>query len=145
MFRFTISFIRRSSGFVPGRMSLLSIVCWYWALTNSSGLILSRRSEWRNSALSFVFCAQGKPSLPRISGSRYQGYPPKISSAHSPESATFTCLRICLQNASKEKSTSAMPGRSLASVASSNTSSRFSGVRTVHWWSDPRYFCIIAM
>ena len=42
------------------------------------------------SARTDAFWDHGKPPNARTSGSRYHGYPPKISSAHSPESATFT-------------------------------------------------------
>ena len=78
-----------------------------------------------------LFWAQGKPSRARTSGSRYQGYPPKISSAHSPERATFTWDRTSPQNSSKDESTSAIPGRSLASVAGYRASASSCGCRTV--------------
>ena len=49
------------------------------------------------------------------------------------EMATFTFSRISLQNAKSEKSTSAIPGRSLAMVASSIPCSKSSGVNIVQW------------
>ena len=72
--------------------------------------------------LSEIAIDQGKVLLFKASSLKNQGYPAKISSEHSPDKHTVAYFFIFLQKSRKEESTSAIPGKSLAIIASSRVS-----------------------
>ena len=83
--------------------------------------------------LSFMAIDHGKVPEFRLSSRKNQGYPPKISSAHSPIKETVFSFFTSLQNRYKEESTSAIPGISLAIIASFKEAAS-SGVSSITIW-----------